>query len=120
MSCTLCVYLYVHCRVIFPHCKKSKKEEEIVHKRYIMSKNEYMFGPLHCGKNRERYKEGLYPENMESLTISNEDTMEVEVSFFFQKDMNATTFLLEPPTMKLKGGESQVGHMEHTHAYTHT
>ena len=79
-----------------------------MHKRFVLSRNEFMFGPLHCGKNRERYKEGLYPENTEQLTIGNADPMEVEISFFFQKDTNGTTFLLEPASMKLKNGERQV------------
>ena len=55
-----------------------------------------------------RYKEGRYPENMETVTISNTTMMEANVVFYFQKDHNATTFLLEPPDMTLQPGESQV------------
>lgn len=79
-----------------------------MHKRYIISENKYLFGPLHCSKNRERYKEGIYPENMEILTISNPNQMVAEVSFFFKNDIDGSTFLLDPPTMNLTTGESQV------------
>ena len=84
------------------------KEKEIVHKQYIISDERYIFGPLHISKNRERYKEGHYPENMEKLTISNVGKIMAEVSFFFRDDSNGTTFLLNPPTMTLNPGESQV------------
>lgn len=56
-----------------------------------------------------RYKDGRYPENMESLTISNTSMMEAEVSFFFHKDPNGTTYLLDPSSMKLESGQSRVG-----------
>ena len=55
-----------------------------------------------------RYKEGRYPENMETVTISNTSLMAVEVAFYFQHDHNAQTFLLEPPNMALDAGESKV------------
>lgn len=66
-------------------------------------------GPLLAGKPRDRYREGKYPENMEKLTIKNTSPLEAELSFCFQQDSNATTFLLEPPNLTLKPGESQVG-----------
>ena len=84
------------------------KIEEIVHKRYILDKDEYHFGPLHCGKPRERYREGRYPENMETLIISNPGNMDSQVEFCFKTDSNASTFLLEPPNMTLQPGESKV------------
>lgn len=55
-----------------------------------------------------RYKEGRYPENMESLTISNTSMMEAEATFFFHRDSNGQTYLLDPPTMKLDPGQSKV------------
>lgn len=55
-----------------------------------------------------RYREGRYPENMETLTISNTSLMETKVAFCFQHDHNATTFLLEPASMTLQPGESKV------------
>ena len=80
-------------------------------KRFVLSENAYFFGPLHCGKTRERYKEGRYPENMETVTVSNICMMETSVSFYFQHDHNATTFLLDPPDMTLQPGESKVHYM---------
>ena len=56
-----------------------------------------------------RYREGRYPENMETLTISNTCSMETKVAFCFQYDHNATTWLLDPPAMTLQPGESKVG-----------
>ena len=44
---------------------------------------------------------------METLTISNTSLTEVDVSFCFQYDHNATTFLLEPAGMSLQPGESK-------------
>lgn len=55
-----------------------------------------------------RYKEGRYPENLESLTISNTSFMNVEVSFFFHKDCNGSTYLLNPRSMRLEPGQSRV------------
>lgn len=45
---------------------------------------------------------------MESLTISNTSMMEAEVSFFFHIDANASTYLVDPPIMKLESGQSRV------------
>ena len=56
-----------------------------------------------------RYREGRYPENMETVTVSNTSLMKVEASFCFQYDHNAATFLLDPPAMTLQPGESKVG-----------
>lgn len=96
------------CRIMFPNCKKYMKQKEIVHKRYIVSENLYIFGPLHTSKNRERYKEGQHLENMEKLTISNTEKIAAEVSFYFRDDSDGTTYLLDPPTMTLNAGESRV------------
>ena len=92
---------------MFTNRKKSKTEEDIVHKKYVHSVETYEFGPLLCGKNRDRYKEGRYPENMEKFNIVNTSPFESEVSFCFQNDSNATTYLLDPPNMTLKPGEQQ-------------
>ena len=56
-----------------------------------------------------RYKEGKYPENMEKLTILNTSPLDADISFCFQVDSKAETFLLEPPTMQLKPGQQEVG-----------
>ena len=95
-------------RIVFPHRKKSKKADEIVHKKYILSTETMMMGPLLAGKSRDRYKEGKYPENTEKLTICNTTPLEAEVTFCYQHDNNAATFILDPPSMVLKPGEQQV------------
>ncbi|CAD5117498.1 DgyrCDS6267 [Dimorphilus gyrociliatus] len=94
-------------RVVFPSRLKSKKPDEVVTKKYILSAETFEFGPLLAGKSRERYKEGRYPENMEILTISNTSPMFAQVSFCFRYDSKADTYLLDPPTMELKPGASQ-------------
>ena len=103
-------------RIVFASRRRAIRKDEIVSKRFLLSENVYLFGPLHCGKTRERYKEGRYPENMETLTISNVSMMETYVSFYFQKDHNATTFLLDPPNMTLEPGESKVALSAWTHS----
>lgn len=42
-------------RIVFPHRKKILKEKEIVQKKYVLSESAFMFGPLCCGKTRERW-----------------------------------------------------------------
>ena len=41
-------------KLVFLSRKKQKTEEEIVHKKYVQSTQTYEFGPLLCGKNRDR------------------------------------------------------------------
>ena len=49
-------------RIVFPNRKKLVKEDEIVHKRFVYNTDTitgkisgiYHFGPLHCGKTRDR------------------------------------------------------------------
>lgn len=95
-------------RVVFPNRKKYKKPDEIVHKKFILTNETFEFGPLLAGKNRERYREGRYPENMEKICICNSSPMHAEVSFAYLNDSNATTFLMEPSNMSLEPGASQV------------
>ncbi|XP_066439738.1 hydrocephalus-inducing protein homolog isoform X2 [Eleutherodactylus coqui] len=94
-------------KVVFPHRKKEIQSDEIVHKKFILRSGTFDFGPLLCGKSREKYKAGQYPENMETLTICNVSPLESEVLFCFQYDMKAATFILDPPTMSLKPTEKQ-------------
>lgn len=56
-----------------------------------------------------RYKALHYPSNGEKLTILNVTPLEAEVHFFFEHDLKADTFLLDPPSMRLKPKEKQVG-----------
>ncbi|XP_067905917.1 hydrocephalus-inducing protein homolog [Heterodontus francisci] len=88
-------------RVVFRHCMKNLKEEEIPRKKYIMSTGVFQFGPLLCGLTRERYKEGQYPENREIIKIMNTSPMEAEVSFGYQNDVKAATYLVDPPRVTL-------------------
>lgn len=53
-----------------------------------------------------RYREGKYPENMETFSILNTSPLEADISFCFLNDSKGETYLLEPPTMLLKPGES--------------
>ena len=70
----------------------------------------YHFGPLHCGKPRERYREGRYPENYETLTISNPGLLPCEATFTFMHDNTGATFMMEPTIMSLDPRENQVMH----------
>ncbi|XP_048461536.1 hydrocephalus-inducing protein homolog [Rhincodon typus] len=91
--------------VVFRHRKKNVKAEEIPQKKYIMNTGVFQFGPLLCGLTRERYKEGQYPENRENIIIVNTSPMVAEVSFCFQHDIKAVTYLVDPPTMTLEANE---------------
>ena len=57
----------------------------------------------------DRYKALHYPSNCEKITILNTTPLEAEVHFFFEHDLKADTFLLDPPNMTLKPNEKQVG-----------
>ena len=52
-------------------------------------------------------KSGRFPENMEKITISNTSPLEADISFCYLTDSKGDTFLLDPPSMILKPGESQ-------------
>ncbi|KFQ47220.1 Hydrocephalus-inducing protein, partial [Nestor notabilis] len=94
-------------RVVFPHQRKSKADDDIVFKQYIMDMGVFHFGPLLCGKSREWYKALPHPSNCEKFTILNITALEAEVHFCFEHDLKADTFLLDPPSMKLKPNEKQ-------------
>ncbi|XP_073515931.1 hydrocephalus-inducing protein homolog isoform X2 [Phyllobates terribilis] len=94
-------------KIVFPHRKKEIQSNEIVHKTFILSTATFDFGPLLCGKSRDKYKAGQYPENMEKVTICNVSPLESDVTLCFQFDMKAATFILDPPNMSLKPGEKQ-------------
>ncbi|OXB57221.1 hypothetical protein ASZ78_016396 [Callipepla squamata] len=94
-------------RVVFPHRRKSKADNEIIFKQYVMSTGVFHFGPLLCGKSRDWYKALPYPGNYEKITILNITPLEAEVRFFFEHDLKADTFILDPPSMTLKPNEKQ-------------
>ncbi|XP_021488188.2 hydrocephalus-inducing protein homolog [Meriones unguiculatus] len=95
-------------RVVFPQRKKDKKVNEVIFKKYVMSTEKFYFGPLLCGKSRDKYKSALFLGNMESLTILNDSPMMVEAYFCFQHDVKANTYFLEPSNMTLKPNEKQI------------
>uniref|UniRef100_A0A2K6KCF4 HYDIN axonemal central pair apparatus protein n=1 Tax=Rhinopithecus bieti TaxID=61621 RepID=A0A2K6KCF4_RHIBE len=106
----ICTYPYI-CqdpKVVFPQRKMDMKTNEVIFKKYVMSTETYYFGPLLCGKSRDKYKSSLFPGNMETLTILNTSLMVVEASFYFQNDVKANTYFLEPNTMVLKPNEKQI------------
>ena len=43
-------------RIVFPNRKRTMTKDEIVRKRFVLHEdvNTYFFGPLHCGKDRDR------------------------------------------------------------------
>ncbi|XP_036202709.1 hydrocephalus-inducing protein homolog [Myotis myotis] len=106
----VCAYPYI-CqdpKVVFPQRKMDVKADEIVFKKYIISTDTFYFGPLLCGKSRDKYKSSLFPGNMETLTILNNSPMVTEVFFCFQNDVKANTYFLEPMNMILKPNEKQI------------
>ncbi|XP_052022456.1 hydrocephalus-inducing protein homolog [Apodemus sylvaticus] len=106
----VCTYPYI-CRdpkVVFSQRKKDMKLKEVVIKKYVMSTEKFYFGPLLCGKSRDKYKSSLFPGNMETLTILNDSPMVVEAYFCFQYDIKASTYFLEPVNMTLKPNEKQI------------
>ncbi|XP_077041133.1 hydrocephalus-inducing protein homolog [Agelaius phoeniceus] len=94
-------------RVVFPQCRKTMKEDEVIFKEYVESTKQFHFGPLLCGKSREWYKAQNCPGNSENLTILNNSSMDIEVQFSFENDGEAETFLLDPPSMTLKPKEKR-------------
>ncbi|XP_063801928.1 hydrocephalus-inducing protein homolog isoform X2 [Pseudophryne corroboree] len=94
-------------KIVFSHRKKEARSDDIVQKKYIMSSGTLDFGPLLCGKSRDKYKAGQYPENMEKITICNVSPLDADITFCFQHDMKAATFILDPPAMTLRPSEKQ-------------
>ncbi|XP_054435188.1 hydrocephalus-inducing protein homolog [Pteronotus mesoamericanus] len=106
----VCTFPYI-CqdpKVVFPHRKMDMKSDEMIFKKYIVSKDRFYFGPLLCGKSRDKYKSSVFPGNMETLTILNNSPMVTEVFFCFQHDVKANTYFLEPMNMILKPNEKQM------------
>ncbi|XP_068267686.1 LOW QUALITY PROTEIN: hydrocephalus-inducing protein homolog [Nyctibius grandis] len=94
-------------RLVFPRQRKSKADDDIIFKQYVMDTGVFHFGPLLCGKPRDRYKALPCPSNCEKMTILNVTPLAVEVHFCFEHDLKAGTFLLDPPSMRLKPNEKQ-------------
>ncbi len=100
-------------RIIFPGRKKCKEtSSEIVHKKYLLNEEVFDFGPLLVGNNRDRVREGKFPEFQESLTIQNGSPLDAEVSFCFLDEVQTadkaeSCFYLEPSEISLKPSESK-------------
>uniref|UniRef100_A0A8C8B419 HYDIN protein n=1 Tax=Otus sunia TaxID=257818 RepID=A0A8C8B419_9STRI len=94
-------------RLVFPRQRKSKVDDDIIFKQYVMNTGVFHFGPLLCGKSRDWYKAKQFPSNCEKITILNITPLEAEVHFSFEHDLKADTFLLDPPSMRLKANEKQ-------------
>ncbi|XP_073328914.1 hydrocephalus-inducing protein homolog [Pagrus major] len=94
-------------RTLFALSEKVSQIKEGIRKTYVIKPGYFEFGPLLCGKTRDRYKENRYPENTERLVILNNSGLEAEVQFQFQQDTQAITYLLDPPAMTLKPGQKQ-------------
>ncbi|KAM6936867.1 hydrocephalus-inducing protein homolog [Xenentodon cancila] len=105
----LCTYPSI-CKdymTLFANSNKMRAINEGLQKSYIIEPGYFEFGHLLCSKTRDRYKEIKYPENTEKLVIHNNSGLEAEVQFVFQHDTQATTYLLDPPTMILKPDQKQ-------------
>ncbi|XP_053175951.1 hydrocephalus-inducing protein homolog [Scomber japonicus] len=110
LSCRgMCIYPSIckDYKTLFGFSRKVLKMEEGLQKTYVVKPGFFEFGPLLCGKSRDRYKENKYPENTERLVIKNNSGLEAQVQFRFQHDTQAATYLLDPPTMTLKPDERQ-------------
>ncbi|XP_053911717.1 hydrocephalus-inducing protein-like [Cuculus canorus] len=94
-------------RVVFPHQRKSKVDDDIVSKQYVMDKGVFHFGPLLCGKSKDWYKAEHCPSNFEKINILNITSSEAEVHFCFEHDRRMDVFRLDPPSMRLKPNEKQ-------------
>lgn len=97
-------------RTVFPNRQKTRKPNEIVHKKFILSTEQYDFGPLVLGKDINKIRSGVYLSNLETLTIDNTSPMDVEALFCFLNEVEPSkvAFFLEPTEMTLKPGESKV------------
>uniref|UniRef100_UPI003AADF4DB hydrocephalus-inducing protein homolog n=1 Tax=Centroberyx gerrardi TaxID=166262 RepID=UPI003AADF4DB len=92
---------------LFALNKTVPQVKEGLQKTYVVKPGYFEFGPLLCGKTRDRYKERKYLENTETLVIHNNSALEAEVQFRFQHDTKATTYLLDPPAMTIKPDQKQ-------------
>ncbi|KAF5907639.1 hydrocephalus-inducing protein, partial [Clarias magur] len=92
-------------KMVFAYCKKAMEKDKGLQKTYIIRSGLYDFGPLLCGRARDRNKEKRTPENTERLVIHNNSPMEAEVNFYLHRDTKSTTFMLDPLSMVLKPNE---------------
>ncbi|XP_041376326.1 hydrocephalus-inducing protein-like isoform X3 [Gigantopelta aegis] len=93
---------------IFPNIKKNKKPDELVYKQYIMKTKTFEFGPLLAAKSREKYREGNYPENMQTLKLWNISPLDADITFYYLNDRSGETFLVEPSHIVIPPGEKDL------------
>lgn len=65
LSVLLLILMYIFCvcvcyRIVFAHCKKVMQKENGLQKTYIIRSDLYDFGPVLCGKTKERYFRFLF------------------------------------------------------------
>jgi hydrocephalus-inducing protein len=98
-------------KIVFTNRKKSREPNEIIHKKYLISEDVFDFGPLLVGNNKERCKEGKFPEYQETLTIQNVSPLDADVYFCFIDESNDKSsdpcFFLEPSELSLKPNETK-------------
>jgi hydrocephalus-inducing protein len=97
-------------RIVFPNRKKCIVKDEIVSKKYILNEELYEFGPLLIGNNKDRIREGKFPEYQETLTVANISPMEAEINFCYLEEHSDKDqcFFLDPPEMTLKPNETRI------------
>lgn len=65
----------------------------------------FEFGPLLIGKTKDLTDASKNPEHVEKLRLTNVSSMDMEVEFLMQKDMNFSTFFLYPTFVHIRKGE---------------
>ena len=102
-------------RVVFPARVKSRETaaaaDQILHKKFVLSEEVFEFGPLLVGNNRERCREGKFPEYVETLNIQNVSSLDADVYFCFLDEATEKAepcFFLEPSELFLKPNETKV------------
>jgi hydrocephalus-inducing protein len=84
---------------------KTKTENQIVSKQYIISKNIYEFGPLLVGRSKEDHKQ-KYLESKDQFRITNSGLFDMHVDFNFLKDQDGAVFVVEPESLDLAVDET--------------
>nr|XP_054593766.1 hydrocephalus-inducing protein homolog [Nothobranchius furzeri] len=104
-----CTYPFICSKhtTLFTHCEKVPQGKDELQRAYIIKDGYFEFGPLLCAKPRDRYKECGFPENSVRVVIHNISSLDAEVMFSFQHDLQAATYLLDPPMMILPPGQKQ-------------
>ncbi|KAJ3022533.1 hypothetical protein HKX48_005950 [Thoreauomyces humboldtii] len=92
---------------VFARIRRTKDEKAIVHGEYIAATATYEFGPLLNSKSREKYQD-RFPENRALMNITNPGKQEIKVGVSLRNDVKSEVFFLEPSTIDLAPGQSEV------------